>query len=386
VNASLPKRIASQILDEFIRSGRVAPGERLPGVRDLVEHYGASRATISHALGLLEEQGWVQRRLGSGCYVMDRPAGGPLAPPGLIGYIAPNRRSDLLLRIYEGLERVCRSHGLHILIATTDNDYEMERIQVARMVEAGCRGILLYPATRSRVQEETDYLNSEHLDLPIVLVDMASTAQKRPQVVFDNHRLGFEMTQLLLREGHRRIAFVDLGLPELEMRHYSTLERYRGYRDALAAAGIEPRPGDRWYYWTAWDEEPGLHAASDIPSLLAAWRDDPDRATAVIALEDACAIQIIQTVQTMGLRVPDDLRVVGFDNLAVSRSFTPAFPTSNPDFVSAGRIAADALVRMIGGEPHEHWRYVLPVPLLRRGVSVPPGRLQMSSGREVPAG
>ncbi len=88
----------------------------------------------------------------------------------------------------------------------------------------------------------------------------------------------------------------------------------------------------------------------------------------------------------MGLRVPDDLRVVGFDNLAVSRSFTPAFPTSNPDFVSAGRIAADALVRMIDGEPHEHWRYVLPVPLLRRGVSVPPGGLQMSSGREVPAG
>jgi DNA-binding LacI/PurR family transcriptional regulator len=137
-------------------------------------------------------------------------------------------------------------------------------------------------------------------------------------------------------------------------------ERNRGYLDALRFARKSCRPEDRW-------SVPDLGLLSEeVRTWLTAWRAQPERPTALIAVEDRVAIQIIQQAQELGIRVPEELCVTGFDNLAVGRSFSPPFPTTEPDFRRAGEIATRLAIQQMRGERMEPSIYMLPVPIRRR--------------------
>jgi GntR family transcriptional regulator of arabinose operon len=363
---SLPQRIALAIVAEYLETGFLEAGDRLPTVRELERSFQVSRNTILQALSFLEQQGYVYRKHGSGVFVAHQspPAQGSVP---LIGFVGPNVYADLMLRVYEGVEQVARLHGMHVVVGSTSNDYQIERWQVSKMVQAGCQAVVLFPCTRTKSQLRQDYLKSEFLDTPIVLVDTAYPEQERPQVVFDNYRAGYEMTQLLLHEGHRHIAFMDFARHGDDWVHYSTRERYRGYVDALKQAGITPQ---EQYHWIIWDKHFAVdNVQPDIRNLLELAKHQTPRPSAVIAIEDAMAVQTIVLAQEMGFAVPEQLRVVGFDDLLVAHMFRPEFPTTAPDFRRAGELAAELAIRLIRGEKLPPLVYILPVPIRRRRVS-----------------
>src|SRR5262249_13704706 len=132
------------------------------------------------------------------------------------------------------------------------------------------------------------------------------------------------------------------------------------YLDALRFARRPCRAEDRW----------GVSGLGIPPEAirvwLTAWRAQPERPTALIALEDRVAIQIVQQAQELGIRVPEELCITGFDNLAVGRSFSPPFPTTEPDFRRAGEIATRLAIQQMRGERMEPCIYMLPVPIRRR--------------------
>lgn len=360
------EQIAVAILSDYIQSGRVKAGMKLPTVRDMEERYGVSRATIVQALTILQQQGWIERRHGSGVYVREPEHSN--SRPRLIGYVARNTDSEVILRVYDGVERVARIHDMHVLVGSAGESYETERTQVHRMVQAGCQAVVLFPVSRTQRQLDTDYLKKELLDFPIVLVDIAYPEQRRPQVVFDNYRLGYEMTEMLLHEGHQRIAFMDVESGADHLMHYSTRERYRGYLDALQHAGAPVYEED---HWIMSGKLPGDDMADTVLPFLQKWKASPARPSALIALEDFAAMRSIQVAQSLGIRVPDELTVAGFDHLTIARGFSPPFPTSDPDFRRAGEIAARLCLQWLRGTLTEPVIYMLPVPLRKRKASLP---------------
>lgn len=368
---SLSNVVADAILSDFVRSGSLQPGDRLPPVRELERRYDASRATIVHALSLLEQQGWIEKRHGSGCYVKQPERSATTPPQNLIGFVARNTNTEVILRVYAGIERVARVHHLHVLVASSDDSYDFEHEQIARLIRAGCNAIILFPVTRTERQLREDYLKKEFLDFPIVLVDIAYPEQKRPQVVFDNYLLGYEMTEMLLHEGHRRIAFMDIEAGEEQFMHYSTRERYRGYLDALHHAGVPVYSED---HWVIRGRLPGEDMFEEVVPFLQEWKRSEERPTGVIAIEDFCAMRTIEAARSLGIGVPEQLTVVGFDNLTIARSFHPPFPTSDPDFRRAGEIAARLAIRQVRGSLTEPVIYMLLVPIKRRRVTHPDER------------
>lgn len=368
---SLSNVVADAILSDFVRSGLLQPGDRLPPVRELERRYDASRATIVHALSLLEQQGWIEKRHGSGCYVKQPERSASTPPQNLIGFVARNTNTEVILRVYAGIERVARVHHLHVLVASSDDSYDFEHEQIARLIRAGCNAIILFPVTRTERQLREDYLKKEFLDFPIVLVDIAYPEQKRPQVVFDNYLLGYEMTEMLLHEGHRRIAFMDIEAGEEQFMHYSTRERHRGYLDALHHAGVPVYPED---HWVIRGRLPGEDMFEEVVPFLQEWKRSEERPTGVIAIEDFCAMRTIEAARSLGIGVPEELTVVGFDNLTIARSFHPPFPTSDPDFRRAGEIAARLAIRQVRGSLTEPVTYMLPVPIKRRRTTHPDER------------
>lgn len=364
MSESLTSRVAQAILSDYIASGRLRPGDALPTLRDLEQQYEASVATVAHAVGQLQALGWVVKGKGRRAVVADRgvaetEAGGNI---GLV--LSYDRGAALPMRIYKGVEEACRLEGYHVVVATTRSIfYPDEREALLRVKDAGCRAIIVNPTVRTESELASDYLNTEFQDIPIVLVDLAWPQQRRSQIVFDNFGAGLAVTQHFIGQGHRRIAFMTLGkTPKLMWR--SNMDRFQGYVAALKRAGIAPDPSLHW------EISPFEDAFEQCWRFLEAWRGlrKKDRPTAIVALEDDCAGMLIGEAHEMGIAVPDELVVSGFDNTADHAPIRQGFLTTLPNFVMAGAKAVELALRHLRGELVDPLTYMLPVPLVQRST------------------
>jgi len=375
MGTSLAASVARRICADFIDSGVAKAGERLPGVRELEQRYKVSKATVAHAFGILEAQGLIRKRQGQGCFVTDLVQEQPRGGTQSLGLVLPSSMAsngtgsagispaETMMQVYGGVARACRRHGCHVVVGYSDWDYDTERQEVARLINDGCVAVVLYPTPRVHRQLRSDYLRTDFPHVPIVLVDMGYPEQKRSQVVFDNYTAGYEMTRLLIDEGHRRIAFMLAEVPHGELMHRSNWDRYQGYLAALKDAGLGHGPADRWILLL---NTPAI--VDDVADLVKAWKEQPDRPTAVIAFEDGCAIFAINAARELEVDVPGELRVAGFDNLSAGNAIRPPFPTTRPDFALASETAANLALRHVQGNLVDPVTYMLPAPILPRGL------------------
>ena len=154
-----------------------------------------------------------------------------------------------------------------------------------------------------------------------------------PSVSASNALGGYAATEHLLSLGHRRIGAIT-GVPEW----LSSKERLNGYTAALASAGVLPEPA--LVVESDWAVEGGERAAA---TLL----DAPEPPTAIFAFNDHMAIGALRAAQARDLRVPDDLSVVGFDDMEQAANVTPALTTVRQPLAEMGRMAVSLLVRLL---------------------------------------
>jgi LacI family transcriptional regulator len=197
---------------------------------------------------------------------------------------------------------------------------------------------------------------------PIVAVDPHTGSTDLPTVDSDNLSGARLATEHLLALGHTRIAMLT-GRADLQ----SSRLREEGYRQALAAAGV---PVDERLVDVG-DYDPDVSAASAGRLLTL-----PDRPTAVFAANDISAIATVRTAADLGLRVPDDLSVVGFDDVPESVLCTPPLTTVHQPIREMGLTAIELLIRLIRGETADSPHVTLATSLVVRQStrSVAPNR------------
>jgi LacI family transcriptional regulator len=187
---------------------------------------------------------------------------------------------------------------------------------------------------------------------PVVAVDPHTGSSRLPTVVSDNMHGGRLAAEHLLQLGHRRIAMLS-GRPDLE----SAQLREQGYRSALEAAGV---PVDEDLI-QAGDYDPEV-AAAQARRLL----QTENRPTAVFAANDLSAIAVIEAAAELGLRVPEDLSVVGFDNIPEATRCNPPLTTVEQPIRQMGQQAIEMLIRLIRGEQLESEHVTLATCLVER--------------------
>lgn len=195
---------------------------------------------------------------------------------------------------------------------------------------------------------------------PIVAVDPHTGQSDLPTIDSDNERGAELAVTHLLDLGHRRIAMLT-GRPDLE----SARLRERGYRKALTAAGV---PVDEVLVRVgAYDPDASKESARCLLS-------EPDPPTAVFAANDVSAIATIEVAAELGLRVPDDLSVVGFDNIPESALCSPPLTTVEQPIREMGQRSIELLVRLIQGEDVDNTHLTLTTALVvRRSAQSRPG-------------
>lgn len=264
----------------------------------------------------------------------------------LIGLIMPDIEYPYAVEIMKGVNRAVAESDYDLLVYTTGNVQKLaaashEQRFVALLNNSITDGVIIVaPATPKFVS-----------DSPIVSIDPHHEYPNYPSVHATNYQGAMDAMQYLLGLGHTRIGFIS-GRPELE----SAKRRLMGYRDALKEVGIpyDPdlvAPGD----FTA---RTAMTASRQLLSL-------PNPPTAIFSGNDQSAMGVYDVAQEMGLRIPEDLSVIGFDNIPDARYMNL---TTVDQFLSEmGSIATRTLIRIINHEILDNLNVRVDTKLVIRG-------------------
>jgi DNA-binding LacI/PurR family transcriptional regulator len=334
-SAPLHRLIYEQLLEE-IQTGVYKPGERLPSEALLCERFGASRITVAKAFQNLQRDNLVRRRPGSGTYV-EKPAEQSSLKFGLL--IPDLGSTDIFEPICQGIMRspAARSHSLtwgHQNLDETDKLKATERLcqqYIAQKVD----GVFFAPTEYATMRDEANHRMAAMLQragIAVVLLDR--DFERYPErsgfdmVGIDNHRAGFLLTEHLLKTGAKRILFA------VRQNSASTVEaRMAGYREALFRAqgecGASVVSGD-------------FENAKFVQQMLS--RHKPD---GIVCANDITAARLMKTLVSLGVKVPEDIRMVGIDDVSYAKFLPTPLTTLRQNCAEIGIVAMDMMLERL---------------------------------------
>jgi GntR family transcriptional regulator of arabinose operon len=333
----------SEILMQRILDGEWPPGTSLPAEPDLCEEFGVARGTLRQALSKLESMGYVRRERGRGTFVANRGerARSYGQPGSQIGFIVPYVRDSFVSAILLGVERAAAERELSVTFKHVENDYQRQAEVVQALAEQGLAGVVLYPVDSIHVEPMKRLAYSGY---PIVLVDRYLSGVATDYVMSDHFGGAVRAMQHLIELGHQRIGFVYWCDPAISMEH-----RKAGYIQALAEAHITYDPD--------WVCEVEGYPTVDIDSLHRFLTEHADL-TAVFAANDQIALAVYQAARKIGIRIPHDLALVGFDNLDFTMHLDVPLTTIEQAAFDIGRRAVETLLARIQN-PSGPWQQVI---------------------------
>jgi LacI family transcriptional regulator len=247
----------------------------------------------------------------------------------------------------KAVEEVARSHGYAVFLCASAEDVNIEREYVGLLTRRRVDGLLLVPAAdgHPHLKEEQD------AGLPIVTLDRPAEGLLTDTVIVKNRTGARDATRHLIEvHGHERVAFV--GADEHQ---YTTRMRLEGYREALAEAGLQEILRTR-----APDTAAAARATRELLAL-------PDPPTAFFAMNNLVTVGVLQAVEGAGLRVPEDVALVGFDDFELAAVLSPRLTLVRQPAAEIGRRAARLLFERIERrKPLDPRRVVLETELVVR--------------------
>ena len=326
--AGVSATTVSHVLNE-VEGARVAEDTRLR-VRKVAERLGYSPSRLARGLRL--------QRSHLLALISDRIATTPYA-------------GEMVL----GVQEAAFARGWTVLMFNTGGDDEVEKRAIETTLQHQVDGLLYATMYHRRVE-----LPPSLAGVPTVLLDASSTDPRIPAVIPDEVGGGRAAVEELVRLGHRRIGFA-LNRDDIP----ATRGRLAGYRAALKDAGI------RYDGRLVVPDEAGAAGGYRATSRLLAL---PNRPTAVFCFNDRMAMGAYRAAAEAGLRIPDDLAVIGYDNQEViADGLYPGLTTIALPHHEMGRWAVETLLAMIEQDttPSGPFPVLLPCPLLRRGSTAP---------------
>ena len=271
-----------------------------------------------------------------------------------IGFIIPDLTSPHFAALADIVENIAREHGYGVLVFNTHED-EVREAEGVRLLTNGLGDGILLIQTANALQNGNLLRD---VTVPVVAIDRVRNTFPGPFCNVDNIAVARLAMQHLYDLGHRRIA--HLAGPSSAL---SAQDRVKGYRQFIRQAGL-----DYEYVSTnpnLWSSDEGYRA---MHQLL----QEPERPTAVFVSNDRMTIGAIRAAFEHGLRVPEDISLVGVDDIEASRYVTPPLTTVRQPLEDMARIGIEMLLQLIEGEPLEQAHVSLAPTLVVRESTAPP--------------
>ncbi|MFW5694265.1 MAG: substrate-binding domain-containing protein [Alkalispirochaeta sp.] len=327
-------QIRDLLVDRF-KKEEYTSGRKLPTEQALTFELGVSRSTVRQALDILESDGIIVRKHGSGTFFVGHAEPDHSGKTGLIGLINFFFMDYIYPEIIRAIEDTISAEGYSLALTNCNLDPQREIESVERLVEQGVKGLILEPSRNSQIDEThpMQRLISD-LEIPIVTTHWGISNVRVSTVTVDDVRAGYEATRYLINAGHREIALV------YKREVQAGEDRFTGYRRALSEADI-PYREERVVSFNNAEEAQNFRQGYELTNLLL---ERTPRPTAIFYFNDHIAMQGYQAIQERGLAIPDDVSVIGFDNYAPTALLHPPLTTFEHPKYELGRWAAKLLL------------------------------------------
>jgi len=307
-------------------------------IRDLAKVLGISITTVSRVLNGKAEKyrisAHTQERVLQAAreydYVPNKLARGlKLARTDTLGLIIPDISNPFFADIAQSIEKEARSRGYSLILCDSGENYLEEKDLIGLLLSHKVDGIIIAPIG-------TDYkhiIQTYNSGIPLVVVDRCFPDMGLPSITSDNYQGGQDAANYLISMGHRKIACIK-GIPKSQ----PTIERVRGYKDALRNSGIPIDEslivGDNYNTENGYKQTRILFSMGDPP-------------TAIFALSNLIGLGVIKAVHEMKLNIPRDISLISFDEQPYSAFLGTPMTTIDQKKDEMGQLAVNVLLRYV---------------------------------------
>ncbi|MCL6743296.1 MULTISPECIES: ribose operon transcriptional repressor RbsR [Enterobacteriaceae] len=267
-----------------------------------------------------------------------------------IGMLITASTNPFYSELVRGVERSCFERGYSLVLCNTEGDEQRMNRNLETLMQKRVDGLLLLCTETHQPSQE---IMQRYPSIPTVMMDWAPF-DGDSDLIQDNSLLGGDMaTQYLINKGHTRIACITGPLDKTPARL-----RLEGYREAMARAGLVIREGDEI------ESDFEFGGGFDAMQALLAMHERPQ---AVFIGNDAMAVGAYQALYQAGLKIPQDMAIVGYDDIELARYMTPPLTTIHQPKDELGELAIDVLIHRIAEPGLQQQRLQLTPILMERG-------------------
>ena len=335
-------------LREQIEQGVFKPGDRIPTEEELSRVTGLARATIRQAIQNLVNMGLLIRKRRLGTFVLEKVAA--TKSHTIIGLLLPDIRRGYAPVLARGVQDEAAKNKHSLILCDTDDLFVRADFDADRLIENSVGGVIFVPTAVSDEQNQKILDKFKRNNIPVVLVDRTLPAWDLDYVTADNIKGAYEMTEYLIKRGHRRIAITLSTLISTER------DRLEGYKEAFRNNGL---PIDKNLILT----HSGPFAEGRYIQIAEKIFKPDLNVSAVFAGHDRIALVFYALAKKLGISIPDDISIVGYDDLNFT---TVSLTTMHQPIYEMGQESLKLIMSRIKGDLSEPQRIVLESYLVER--------------------
>ena len=305
------------------------PGEKLPSRTSLINKLETTRTTLDKALLELQREGLVVAKKGIGTFVTNTLTGSSPEMENW-GVIVPSLGESIYTGLIQGIESFAHNRGINLVMCVSYNNKGVQEYNISRLMNSIVRGFIIVPIVSNSI-EDNYHTYQKLIDgkIPFVFCNRPVEGVNAPAVVSNDFYGGYIATRHLIERGYRNIAYIA-------RRRYSTsINRFQGYASALQECGLPLIP--------AYVNMDNGECIDDIYTLCRQMLTRNPEIDAIFCYNDYIALQVYRCLADMGLRVSEDVGVIGYDNTEDGHTLVPRLTTVSYRNHEIGQKAAEIL-------------------------------------------
>ncbi|MBM7553148.1 GntR family transcriptional regulator [Thalassobacillus pellis] len=332
--------IVKQAIMSKILDGTIRPNQKISSETELMNEFNVSRHTVRLAIGDLVTRGWLYRTQGAGTFCADRlhnESNTNSDSAKTIAIITTYISDYIFPSIIRGAEAYLSENGYHVTLFSTNNNHDDERKFLEKVISRQFDGVIVEP-TRSAFSNPNIkyYLNLERLKIPYLMINAYYDELEPISLTMDDEKGGFLQTEHLIKQGHRNIV----GFFKTD--DIQGTKRMKGYLKAHRTYEVPLNPNHIITYNTAEKKD---KPTEELRKLLA--KNNQDTPTAIVCYNDELAINLLDVIRGMGLKVPDNISIVGYDDSFLSNVSEVKLTTVEHPKSEMGKAAGKVIIDLI---------------------------------------
>lgn len=324
-------------------------------IKDVAKHAGVSTSTVSHVLNktryvsddvsarvktAVDELRYAPSALARSLKVQSTKT---------FGMLVTTSTNPFFAEVLKGVERRCYEYGYNLILCNTEGDVARMHANLDILLQKRVDGLMLMC---SEVESQGFNLFERHKPVPTVVMDWGPTNFPCDKIKDNSHRGGYIATQHLIAKGHTEIGCITGVLDKL-----TAQQRFAGFTQAMAEAGLDINP--KWVTAGNFECEGGETAFAEMVA-------NGPLPSALFVCNDMMAMSVINSASKKGISVPEDLSIIGYDDIKLAKYITPSLTTIHQPKHRLGKKAVDMLLEQINSKTESNQIIELEPTLVER--------------------